>query len=282
MPQKRIQTLVSSVARGVGLGVVRFRWHGTQMLVLVAFPGGWKRWIWVVRDPSREAFASGAHFAIGDRPVRRDGSDRLAPNPSFVEAFMRHLLGAFEARAATLEWPLDMLFGDYAAVLRLGARCNEACIFCNTTDDTTNFGEDLETARQIARGARTAGVSSLAISGGEPLLVPWLCELLEEVMALGFDYVLLQTNGTLLSQKELLDRLEVLRPVLQVSLHAAEPRLSGELTRAPGLWESKIEGIKAALARAIPLNISCVVSRKNMLVLDQVVRFVGSLEGLTV
>ena len=74
-------------------------------------------------------------------------------------------------------------------------------------------------------------------------------------------------------------RLRELDPVVQVSLHASNPKLSGLITRAERLWGQKIEGVTAALDNGLRLAIGHVTCRPNLDDLNDFVRFVTALPG---
>jgi MoaA/NifB/PqqE/SkfB family radical SAM enzyme len=78
--------------------------------------------------------------------------------------------------------------------LALDYRCNLRCLGCHACHDT---GERLagEQAGAILRAHRAEGITSLWIGGGEPTLRDDLFPLVATARKLGFERVLVQTNG---------------------------------------------------------------------------------------
>lgn len=281
------ERLFVRVAKRAGLQAGRFVWEGgkgesepVRLVGVVRFSRGAYRGVWLTDDAGVPAFVSGRRFAVGDRDIPES-----PPAPAgHVEGFMRLLLAAFEEHGETMRLPRRapgrdgetpaMLCGNYKLEIRLTGRCNERCVFCNTADGGENLVPDLETALSYAKRAREAGARELCLTGGEPLLVPWLFDLVRAAGSMGYVNTTIQTNGVLLDRPEIMEKVIALRPVLQVSLHASNPELSGQLTLAPGFWEPKIRGMKRALARGIVLNINFVACRRNLSDLENFVHFI--------
>jgi pyruvate-formate lyase-activating enzyme len=285
--RKLAERLFLRVAHSLGLKAGRFVWEGgkdetepVRLVGVVGFARGTFKGVWLTDDPNGPAFMTGAAFAVGDRDIP---SSAPVP-PDQLEQFMRRLLTAFEQRSETIclarrkaSQPADtpaMLYGNVKLEVRLTDRCNERCVFCNTADGGENQVPDLETALGYARRAREAGARELVLTGGEPLLVPWVFDLVEAASGLGYLHTTIQTNAVLLDKAEVFERVRKLQPILQVSLHASNPELSGQLTLAPGFWEPKIRGIKKALAAGVLVNLNYVACRQNLSDLEDFVRFV--------
>lgn len=291
MQRHPAERLLVKLARGIGLRVLRFEWEGSRLLCLIEFPGGHRRFIWLVNDPTERAFRSGRVFSVGDR--RPEGSDEGAgeADPRHVEALMTRVLQAFERVGQEFRWEApvrwqsesvpDMLYGNEVVELRITERCNERCLFCNTAGPAQNIVPNLPDALEVMRKAKEAGATRVAVTGGEPLLVPWLFSLLRSACNDPFEYVTVQTNAVLLARDIVIHRLAELGPKLhlQISLHAATSELSGRLTLAPKLWEPKISGIKKALERGIRTNFNIVACKQNLHELESFVHFIHSLPG---
>ncbi len=110
------------------------------------------------------------------------------------------------------------------AMYYITTHCNLNCAYCEDfgarRNESASAPPGLETAQKILRVIR-GGVPRLWLTGGEPLLVPYLPELLEYAQrGLNFQEITLITNGTLLSQ-----RLEILPYLdrLVISLDSSDP-----------------------------------------------------------
>ncbi|MGH9081607.1 MAG: radical SAM protein, partial [Acidimicrobiales bacterium] len=102
--------------------------------------------------------------------------------------------------------PLVDRFGRAHRDLRLSVtdRCNLRCVHCLPEDGVTFLPRpDLLTFDEIVRVAKVAGglgITSVRITGGEPLVRRGLPELVARLAALGFEDLSLTTNGTELAR----------------------------------------------------------------------------------
>jgi cyclic pyranopterin phosphate synthase len=104
------------------------------------------------------------------------------------------------------EGPLVDAFGRVHSDLRISItdRCNLRCVYCMPEEGLTFLPTDeLLTFDQIARFAAVAhslGVSSVRVTGGEPLVRRGVVDLVERLARVGFDDLALTTNGTALAR----------------------------------------------------------------------------------
>ena len=105
-----------------------------------------------------------------------------------------------------LEGPLVDGFGRVHSDLRISItdRCNLRCVYCMPEDGMTFLPNDeLLSFEQIARFAtvaRALGVTSVRITGGEPLVRRGVVDLVATLSRIGFDDLALTTNGTSLGR----------------------------------------------------------------------------------
>jgi hypothetical protein len=144
------------------------------------------------------------------------------------------------------------------AVVRLGHRCNNACVFCGQAgvDDDTPL--PFEPALRAAAGVHR----EVTFVGGEPTLDPRLPDAVALARSLGFEAIGVQTNGRGLDVAGLVAR--GLSDV-HLSIHGATAPVHD--------YHTQIEGSFAALASALPGSITTVVStvvtRSNYRVLSE-------------
>jgi len=144
-------------------------------------------------------------------------------------------------------------------------RCNLRCTYCmpeaglpwiEKTDILT-----FEEIERVVRGAASAGVRSIRLTGGEPLVRRDLAQLVARLAAIeGIDDLSLSTNGLLLAeQAHTLASAGLSR--VNVSLDTLRPERFQTIARRPGL-ERVLAGIEAAIeANLAPIKINCVVMR---------------------
>jgi cyclic pyranopterin phosphate synthase len=144
-------------------------------------------------------------------------------------------------------------------------RCNLRCTYCMPEAGLPWIPKPqiltFEEIERIVRAAASAGVRSIRLTGGEPLVRRDLAELVKRLAAIdGIDDIALSTNGLLLAEHAESLAAAGLRRV-NVSLDSLRPERFESIARRPGL-ERVLAGIDAAIAAGLaPLKLNCVVMR---------------------
>ncbi len=125
--------------------------------------------------------------------------------------------------------------------------CNLACDYCcvRSSPRAERRALGLDTVRELAREAPGLGVKELFVTGGEPLLLPYIAELLA-ICSEALPTTVL-TNGILLLGKRLreLEGLDRQRLRFQISIDSPEAELH-DTHRGKGSWDKALRGIRAA------------------------------------
>ncbi|HLI96937.1 MAG TPA: GTP 3',8-cyclase MoaA, partial [Candidatus Baltobacteraceae bacterium] len=144
-------------------------------------------------------------------------------------------------------------------------KCNLRCVYCMPERGLPWLPKaqilSYEEIAQLVAAAAPLGVSSVRLSGGEPLIRKNLHHLVEELAAIdGVEDIALSTNGLLLeAQIDALVAAGLKR--VNVSLDTLREDRFFEIARRPGL-DHVLAGIDAAIARGLgPVKINCVVMR---------------------
>ena len=92
--------------------------------------------------------------------------------------------------------------------IQLGHMCNNRCVFC-FSGQQTSFGRagPLDLSPQIAEmeKARAAGHTKVTILGGEPTLQPGFLDVIRHAVALGFEEIVIFTNGVKTAREGFID-----------------------------------------------------------------------------
>jgi cyclic pyranopterin phosphate synthase len=163
--------------------------------------------------------------------------------------------------------PLADQFNRPITYLRISVtdKCNLRCVYCMPESGLPWLPKaeivTYEEIAQLVRAAASAGVRSIRLSGGEPLIRRDLHRLVEAINAIdGIEDISLSTNGLLLA-----DQIEALVSAglrrVNVSLDTLRPDRFEQIARRPGL-DRVLAGIDAAIAHGLePVKINVVVMR---------------------
>ena len=141
------------------------------------------------RAPSEGAVA----VAISVQPHRGTLDARTNPESGAVHQVM------------PIAGPLVDRYGRVHDDLRISVtdRCNLRCVYCMPEEGMTFLPRaELLSYEEIGRVAQVAhdlGVTSIRLTGGEPLVRKDLAKLIAQLAAIGFDDIALTTNGMLLA-----------------------------------------------------------------------------------
>ncbi|MGH9098629.1 MAG: GTP 3',8-cyclase MoaA, partial [Acidimicrobiales bacterium] len=164
------------------------------------------------------------------------------------------------------EGPLVDRYGRVHDDLRISVtdRCNLRCVYCMPNEGMTFLPRaevlTFEEILRVAGVARSLGVRSVRLTGGEPLVRRGICDLVGSVADLGFDDVALTTNGILLAP--IADRLAAagLRRV-NVSCDSLRPERFASIRRRGELDVVLDAMASAESAGLVPLKVNVVLLR---------------------
>lgn len=190
-----------------------------------------------------------------------------------------------EALAALAGRPLEPL--TPATALRLGGfellfveltgRCDASCVHCYASAGPDVVATlDRATCEAVLRDAAGLGFRAVQFTGGEPLLCPYLPELVELAAGLGLTNVEIYTNGLRLDDA-LLDRLAPARPGFAFSFYSHRPDVHDAITRVPGSCGRTAAAISRVVARGLRVRVSVVAVAGNADHVEQTVAFVRGL-----
>ena len=131
-------------------------------------------------------------------------------------------------------------------MVEVNGRCNLGCAFCELKDRPALSGERLEALIAQLERDREAGAHRLRIGGGEPTLEPELVTLVRAAKEMGYEEILLETNGTVASLSQVAENLADagVTDVLW-AIPARAPEESDRITGLKGSHEAALKGAKA-------------------------------------
>jgi AdoMet-dependent heme synthase len=138
-----------------------------------------------------------------------------------------------------------------ATQFELTSGCNQRCIFCYNVwkglcskQDAISLSKEkqLEIIDKIIKNE----IFDIIFSGGEPLLVEWLEELVKKCTDAKM-YTTIITNAILMTKEKAKSLKESGLNDMQISIHHYDEKTNDELTKMPGSFKKTINGIKNAL-----------------------------------
>lgn len=133
-------------------------------------------------------------------------------------------------------------------VYELTEACNQNCLFCyNHWRPEGCCPVDGKLARKtLKRLLKQAKVDSFAFSGGEPMLLGNITDLALSARFAGSQVNVL-TNGTLVSEDDLVNFSSIGLNALQVPVLSADPSVHEAMTGLPGSWEKALSTVRKAV-----------------------------------
>lgn len=162
-------------------------------------------------------------------------------------------------------------------VVRLGALCNNACVFCaqahervrGAAPDAVASEDRLLAAISVAAATR----QSLAFVGGEPTLHENLPKWIARAREAGVREIVVQSNARMLAYSSYARDLRAAGLTsLDVSLLGSTSPMHDYHTGTPGSFVQTVRGMRNAKAVQLTVVASCLVTRSNFRALPDIVR----------
>jgi len=167
----------------------------------------------------------------------------------------------------------DTLFVEVVGI------CNEKCLHCYAeSGPTVESALERETVEAIIDDAAALGFRRIQFTGGDPLLCPFLPDLLARAATHNFEVREIYTNGLALTE-ELLAKLAPYMPSFAFSYYSYDQAIHDAITRTPGSHRRTRAAISRVVARGLPVRAAMVVFNDNV---DGVDRTVDDLKSLGV
>jgi MoaA/NifB/PqqE/SkfB family radical SAM enzyme len=163
-----------------------------------------------------------------------------------------------------LPWlPLDAISGPSILFLEVVGRCNERCVHCYADSSPQNAAAlDKESCLRVIREGAGLGFEWLQLTGGDPLLCPFLEELVYAAKSAGFRGVEVYTNGLALDARRVA-KLAMAGAAFAFSFYSHDAATHDAITRVPGSQGRTRAAIAAAVASGCEVRASIIVLESN-------------------
>lgn len=158
--------------------------------------------------------------------------------------------------------------------LELTARCNLGCKMCFIRLDNkriAKLGERERTSEewiQMAQEMQEAGVGSILLTGGEPLLRPDFADIYKAMAQMGF-MLTLYTNATLVSD-EIMEVFQTYPPhSIGITVYGASPETYEKVTGSAKAYYSMLEGVDKLRQLPSSLAIRTTIIKDNLADLEE-------------
>ncbi|MDQ3031038.1 MAG: radical SAM protein [Myxococcota bacterium] len=153
--------------------------------------------------------------------------------------------------------------------IQLGHMCNNRCVFC-VSGQRTAMGEagpmPTEPILEAIRDARARGHAKITLLGGEPTLQPGFLDVVRECARLGFEEVVVFTNGAKTANAARIDELLATgAPITwRISIQGATERTHDRTTRKDGSFARIVRTLEHLAARQQRATVNmCVVGSNH-------------------
>jgi len=157
---------------------------------------------------------------------------------------------------------------DRQIEIQLGHMCNNRCVFC-VSGQRTALGEagpmPAEPILEAIRRARSAGHHKITLLGGEPTLQPAFMRIVNETVSLGFEEIVLFTNGAKTARAELVDAIVATGGnfTWRISIQGATRESHERTTRKPGSFGRIVRTLENLAERDERITVNMCVVRSN-------------------
>lgn len=157
---------------------------------------------------------------------------------------------------------LGQLSAPFYVQFEVTDRCNNRCFFCYNEKSST-AGKELSyrEIKRILEELKEAGVFSINLNGGEPLMREDFFEIMEYAYYLGFD-LHLNTNGTLIDDYAAKRISRCMRSICTSILYS-EKEKHDVATGRQGAYDDVLSGIKNLVKNGVSVEVNVCTSKQN-------------------
>ncbi len=160
--------------------------------------------------------------------------------------------------------------------LEVKENCNLACQHCYASSSPKTKADDelsLEKWEAVVEEIANLKCKNIQFIGGEPLLLgEGLFQLIQHARDLGFDFIELFTNATLLDEKHIA-LLKEYGVHVATSLYSKRPKVHDVVTGRKGSFDKTIKSIRLFQEYDVPFRLALVVMKANQDYVEETIEF---------
>ncbi len=163
--------------------------------------------------------------------------------------------------------------------IKIGFGCNNHCFFC-VQGDKRNFcvAKSKKEIKDSLIEAYTKGKTQVVFTGGEPALHPDFFELIKIAKKIGYDSVMIQTNGRMFAYKNFcVKTIQAGADLFSPAVHGHNKKIHDYLTDAEGSFDQTVKGIKNLKNLNQFVSTNTVVTSKNYKFLPKIAQILVDL-----
>ena len=152
--------------------------------------------------------------------------------------------------------------------VQLGHLCNNRCVFCISGHRTHERRAPILSATKLEeeiRAAKENGQTSITFLGGEPTVQPFFLDLVEFAADLGFDEIVIFSNGSRLHRPAFMDRILATGATFEFrfSFQGATCEAHERTTKRRGSFEKLLAAVALAAKRNQRIAVNMCVVKQN-------------------
>ncbi|GMB01888.1 radical SAM protein [Pelosinus sp. IPA-1] len=187
---------------------------------------------------------------------------------NFLEKLTKIELGSFQETAPTslpeISSPADPIKLGFLW-LELTSACNSKCLHCYSESGPSRKELDKvphERWLSLIDEAKLAGATDIQLIGGEPLLYPKWRELVIKAHQVGYEYIEIFTNATLIDD-DCIDFFKQYNVNIATTIYANNALVHDRVTLQPNSFNKTMTAIKKLMSANIPLRIASIIMKAN-------------------
>lgn len=147
-------------------------------------------------------------------------------------------------------------------ILVLNESCNMNCFFCfNNKENPTDL--DICQASSKIKEFSLINKDKIIITGGEPMICPFILDVISLCKSQGFKEINMQTNGVNLSYEKLSELKKAGLNSILISIHSFSEQNYNKITRTKGNFDKAIRAITDISNHGISPRLSYVINKYN-------------------